>query len=75
MNIGLSSQPRIQETLETVTAVRESIELRATIIVISSGGELAGLAEMNDKVHLITVPLDNLQERPSVTVFSTTRFV
>ena len=43
-------------TEETVTAVRESIELRATIIVISSGGELAGLAEMNDKVHLITVP-------------------
>ena len=43
-------------TEETVTAVREAIELRATIIVISSGGELAGLAEMNDKVHLITVP-------------------
>lgn len=43
-------------TEETLSACQQAIEQEATIIVISSGGELAGMCELSETVHLISCP-------------------
>ena len=43
-------------TEETLEACRQAMNSDATIVVISSGGELAGMCELSDKVHLISCP-------------------
>ena len=43
-------------TEETLEACQFAIEHGATIIVISSGGELSGMCELSDSVHLISCP-------------------
>lgn len=43
-------------TEETLEACNQAILQGATMVVISSGGELAGMCELSDKVHLISCP-------------------
>tara|TARA_B100000212_G_scaffold97932_2_gene71876 strand:+ start:10507 stop:11577 length:1071 start_codon:yes stop_codon:yes gene_type:complete len=43
-------------TEETLEACNQAIQQGATMVVISSGGELAGMCELSDKVHLISCP-------------------
>ncbi len=43
-------------TEETLEACRQAMDSDATIVVISSGGELAGMCELSDKAHLISCP-------------------
>ena len=43
-------------TAETLAAVREALDRGMTVLVLSSGGELAGMAETNEGMHLIGVP-------------------
>ncbi|MDP6870065.1 MAG: SIS domain-containing protein [Candidatus Poseidoniaceae archaeon] len=43
-------------TEETLSATKQALERGATIIIISSGGELAGLCELSQTVFLISCP-------------------
>lgn len=43
-------------TEETLSATQQAMNSGATIIVISSGGELSGMCELSDTVHLISCP-------------------
>ena len=43
-------------TEETIDAVELAISKGGTIIAICSGGQLAGLAEIHDNVHLVLIP-------------------
>ena len=43
-------------TEETLFATRQALEKGATIIAVSSGGELAGMCELSSSMHLISCP-------------------
>lgn len=43
-------------TAETLSATRTAIERGLTVVVVATGGELAGLAETHDHVHLVGAP-------------------
>ena len=43
-------------TEETLDSTRKALAKGATIIVVSSGGELAGMCELSDRMYLISCP-------------------
>ncbi len=43
-------------TEETLSSTVQAMDMGATVVVIASGGELAGLSELSEKVHLISCP-------------------
>lgn len=43
-------------TAETLASVRQALDRGMTVVALASGGELAGMAETNDTIHLVGVP-------------------